>query len=288
MMSVMRFLMLLPLLLCALSAQAQLKVAALHPLLLEMGACVGGGAVQMVPLYPANLELHEFAPDVSTVAAAAGCSTVLAMGKGVEPYLHDLSESLPEAEILPLGNTLPDTMVPGTPHRDPHWWNSPALMRRAARALRDALAEQAPEHRDTFCRGYAAYAAMTEALEREARLALAALPPEHRVLVTEHAALCHFCQDFRLTPIAVYGVSKESEGDTAGMAKLLTELRAHRVPCLFSEFNESPRSLQTLARETGASVRPLIMDGVAPQMQSYAAIFRHNLNQIVQGLCPRN
>ena len=284
----MRFLMLLPLLLCALTAQAQLKVAALHPLLLEMGECVGGKAVCMVPLYPANLELHEFAPDVSTVAAATGCRLVLAMGKGVEPYLHDLSESLPDAEILPLGDTLPDTLVPGTPHRDPHWWNSPALMRRAARALRDELAEHEPEHAEDFRRGYAAYAAMTEGLEREARLALAKLPPEHRVLVTEHAALCHFCKDFRLTPIAVYGVSKESEGDTAGMARLLTELRARRVPCLFTEFNENPRALQTLARETGAVTRPLIMDGVAPQMQSYAAIFRHNLNQIVQGLCPRN
>lgn len=280
-----RILPLLLFLLCGMAAQGHLKLAALHPLLREMGNCVGGEVVETVALYPANMELHEFAPDAAAVSAAAGSHLVLAMGKGVEPYLHDLQENLPPGtELLPLGDSLPDVRVPGTPYTDPHWWNSPAAMRRAARVLRDELTEAAPEHAEVFAAGYAAYAARMEELEREARLAFAGLPAERRVLVTEHAALCHFCALFHFTPLAVQGVSRESEGDTATMARLLTELRQRRLPCLFTEAYGNPRALQTLAREVGAQTRPLVADGVSPEFRDYAAIFRHNVRQIKEGL----
>lgn len=260
--------------------QAQVKVAALHPLLTEMCAAVGGEAVETAALYPANMELHEFAPDTAAVGAAAGCSLVLALGKGTEPYLHDLQESLPEqTRILPLGDALPDVMVPESAHRDPHWWNSPAAMRRAARVLRDALTAAAPADRAAFEQGYKTYAAQMEELEREARLAFAALPADHRVLVTEHAALCHFCALFHFTPLAVQGVAQESEGDTATMAHLLTELRRRHVPCLFTEAYESPRAMQSLAQEVGAATRPLVLDGVSPTLQGYAAISVSTFNK---------
>ena len=44
---------------------AELKIASLHPLLSEMARNIGGEAVEVVDLFPANGDLHSFAPAAS-------------------------------------------------------------------------------------------------------------------------------------------------------------------------------------------------------------------------------
>lgn len=269
----------------ALGAQAQMKVASLHPLLTEMAQVVGGEALVVVDLFPPNGELHDFEPQPGDVAAAAGSRLLLACGKGVEPYLAGLKDSLSaDTKLVELGNDVPDAALPGGRGNDPHWWNCPANMKRAARSLATALAAADPAHAETYRSGSRKYAAEMDKLDREARLALSAIPAERRVLATGHAAMCHFCVQYGFTPIPVYGIAKESQGDTAGMARLLAELRAHGVRCLFHEWSESPRAMESLAAQTGATTRPLILDGICPDRKGYAAIFRENVRNIVAGL----
>lgn len=275
------------LLTCALGAQGALRVYTLHPLLTEMAQSIGGEHVEVVSLFPPNGELHDFAPEPAAVAAVSKAHMLLACGQGTEPYLSKLREALPAAvHVVELGDTLPRVTLPGTDIADPHWWNSPANMARAARVLSDLMAELDPEHAVTYAVRRRCYADKMQALENVAQLLLCRIPSEQRVLVTEHAALCHFCRDFGFTPLPVNGIAQESEGDTASMARLLSELRTAKVPAIFSELNESPRALEVLAKEVGAKVHPLIMDGYAPGYSTYQAVFRFNLRHILQAFVP--
>lgn len=271
--------------LCALGAQGALKVASLHPLLSDMARQVGGDAVEVVNLFPENGELHAFEPTASDVAAAAGAQLVLACGKGVEPYLEDLRDSLPaRTQVLELGKAVPDVHLPGSNVADPHWWNSPTAMKRASRALRQALEAAAPAQKATFAKGQRAYSAQMDTLVREARLAFAAIPQEKRVLVCSHAAMSHFCKDFGFSALAVHGIAQESEGDTASLARILAELRRQSVPCLFYGVNEPPKVLQTIAHQVGARALPLALDGINPATPAYTELFRFNVKNIVEGL----
>ncbi len=272
-------------LLCALGAQGGLKIASLHPLLSDMARQVGGDAVEIVDLFPENGELHAFEPTAADVAAAAGAQLVLACGKGVEPYLEDLRDSLPaRTQIIELGRTVPDVYLPGLYITDPHWWNSPIAMKRASRALRTALEQVAPEQKATFAKGQRAYSSLMDTLTREARLAFMGIPQQNRVLVCSHAAMMHFCEAFDFSAIAVHGIAQESEGDTATLALLLARLRSRAIPCLFYGVNESPKVLQTIARQVGANTRPLVLDGIYPEAPTYAAMFRFNIRNIAEGL----
>ncbi len=264
---------------------AELKVATLHPLLSEMASMVGGEAVEVVDLFPANMELHEFAPGTRELARAAGCRLLLACGKGAEPYLADLRESLPASvRVVEAGKNVPHATVPGTDYKDPHWWNLPDNMKRASRAVARAFAETDPAHAAQYREGQRRYARLMDGLMQEARLAFGNIPREERSIVTAHAAMTHFCLAFGFDQIALHGIAKESEGDVSTLAALLRELRARRVRCLFSEVNESPRILETIAAELPACVRPLILDGIHPGHKGYADIFRFNVNSIVEGL----
>lgn len=272
---------LLLLLTCAFGAQGALRVYTLHPLLTEMAELIGGEDVEVVSLFPPNGELHDFAPEPAAVAAVSKADVLLACGQGTEPYLNKLREALPATvHVVELGDTLPRVTLPRTDIADPHWWNSPANMARASRVLSDLLAELDPEHAEAYTTNRRNYAELMGHLENRARLLLALIPAEKRVLVTEHAAFCHFCRDFGFTPLPVNGIAQESEGDTATMARLLSELRTAKVPALFAEANDSPRTLEVLAKEVGASVHSLIMDGYGPGFPDYASIFRHNLGEI--------
>lgn len=276
-------------LLCLAHAQAQVKVASLHPLLSEMAQCIGGEHVEVVDLFPKNGELHAFQPSASDIARAAGAKLILACGKDLEPYMRDLQQSLPEGTgILSLGNAIPDVFLPGSTRPDPHWWSTPGNMKRASRAMLRALVALAPEHREALLSGQRAYAIEMDTLTREARLAFSRIAQEQRILTTSHAATAHFCKEFGFTAIAIHGIAHESEGDTASMAHLLKELRAKQVTCLFYDINESPRAMQTLADQIGAGLRPIILDGIAPGYESYASIFRANVSNISIGLAPGN
>lgn len=272
--------------LCALGCHgATVKVASLHPLLSDMARSIGGDAVEVVDLFPANGELHAFEPTAADVAAAAGASIVLACGKGVEPYLEDLQDSLPAScSIVDLGTAVPDVCLPGSKVADPHWWNSPTAMKRASRALRAALEQYAPGCKAAFAAGQRAYASQMDTLVREARLAFARIPQEKRILVCSHTAMSHFCKDFGFTALAVHGIAQESEGDTASLARILAELRQKSVPCLFYGVNEPPKVLLTIAAQVGAKARPLALDGINPATPTYAELFRFNVKNIVDGL----
>ncbi len=274
-----------PLLCLALAQAAPLKVASLHPLLSEMAANIGGERVKVVDLFPENGSLHAFEPTSRELSMAVGTKLLLACGKGVEPYLEGLRDSLPaKAQVLELGTGIPDVKLPGSERIDPHWWNNPANMKRASRSLADALAKLDPAGEATFRANQKAYGKKMDGLCTVAELLLASIPQEKRVLVTGHAAMCHFCDAFRFTPIAVQGIAAESEGDTASLAKLLAELRAKQVPCLFTEISASPRALDAIAAQVGARTLPLVMDGINPSMRSYDRLFTYNVSTILAGL----
>lgn len=264
---------------------AELKVASLHPLLSEMARSIGGDAVEVVDLFPANGDLHSFAPGSKQMAAAADADMLLACGKGIEPYLTELAESLPEDTlIVGLGRDIPNVYLPNSRRPDPHWWNTPENMKRASRLLLAVFSQQAPAQQAAFAAGQKKYAAAMDALTRKARLQFSRIPQNRRYLVTGHAALCHFCEEFGFTPITIHGISKESEGDTATLAALLSDLRSKDVRCIFTEVGASPKILEVIAEQLGVPTAPLVLDGVFPGQQSYEKLFMHNVNTISKNL----
>ena len=272
-------------LMLTLASEGSIKVASLHPLLSDMARVVGGNEVEVVNLFPANGELHAFEPTAADVAAAAGAELVLACGKGVEPYLQDLRDSLPSTtRIVELGATVPDVFIPGTRIADPHWWNSPSAMKRASRALRTELERTFPAGRETFAKGQRLYSRKMDELRRIAVLSFVPIEQEKRILVCSHAAMSHFCKEFGFTAIAVHGVAQESEGDTASLARILSQLRQQKVACLFYGVNDSPKIMQTIASQVGATTRPLVLDGIYPALGSYEEIFLFNVGNIRKGL----
>ncbi len=272
-----------------LHAADRIKIASLHPVLSDMARSVGGDAVEVVNLFPQGANLHSFDPSTAQLAAAAQAEFILACGKNIEPYLPKLRDSLPSSTtIIELGKDIPDVMLPASQVPDPHWWNSPANMKRATQTLLSTLIQHDPSKKQQYEQGAQAYTKLLDELSRTAKISFARIPQQKRVLVTGHAAMSHFCKEFNFIAVPLFGVSKESEGDTASLAILLKQLRRREVSCIFTELTSSPKMLENIAREIGASTRPINMDGVHQIHSDYASIFRDNVRAISEGLSAEN
>ena len=124
----------------AAAAAAPLQVSALHPLMADLARQVGGDRVKVVDLVGEGGNPHRFEPRPDDLARMQASALVLAAGKGLEPYLNRLHDSLQGVRVVEVGSNIPSLTLTrdgdgaaGTP--DPHWWHGVENMRRAARVL---------------------------------------------------------------------------------------------------------------------------------------------------------
>jgi zinc/manganese transport system substrate-binding protein len=281
----------------ALTAAAPLQVSALHPLMADLARHVGGERVTVFDLVGEGGNPHRFEPRPADLKQMQASALVLAAGKGQEVYLSRLKESLAGVSVVEVGSTIPSLTVGqdavytccpehagGAP--DPHWWHGVENMRRAARVVARAMAEQDPAGQAIYLENAKAYGERLEQLKRWARGELGKVPRAQRKLVTAHNAFAYFAKEFDFAVIAVAGLNHEQNNTPQEYAETIESVKKAAVKAIFPEQNTSAKVLQSIATETGATLgTPLISDGNGTGKQAgFEAMIRHNVTAITQAL----
>jgi len=171
---------------------------------------------------------------------------------------------------------------------DPHAWQSVTNVALYVGNIADGLAAADPEGADTYETNAAAYLAELDTLDADIRAAVAAIPADHRTVVTSHDAFGYFGADYDLTFVAPQGMSTESEASAQDVAALITQIREQEIAAVFVENIADRRLLDQIAAETGAQVGGTLYsdalsaaDGPAA---TYLAMMRHNVAQLSAAL----
>ena len=279
-------------------ASAELKVAALHPLIGNLVREVGGKSVEVLDLLKPGADMHHFEPSSRDIAAMKNVKIVFASGKGVESYLDNLADSVGAGvKIVEVGKPVPSLKIePGQevfmccPEHakgavDPHWWHSPSGMQRAVRAIGDELAAADPANA-------AAYKASAAAAEKKiagyrawAMQQIAQIPRENRKLVTAHAAFGYFCKEFGFKSIPLLGLSREDDASPKYLAEAVKTIREQGIKAIFPEDQANPKIITQIVNETGVRLgEPLVADGTAKGYTTLEAMLRHNVDAVVKAL----
>ena len=288
--------------------QSPIVVASLHPILGDMAQQIGGSHVTVVNLLKPNGNLHSFEPNPKDLNGLAKAQIVLASGKNIEPYLNKLKESLGSTtKLIDLGASIPDVPVVDSlkneeaDHEhvhgetcscshgpnDPHWWHTPNNMKRAARSLVKELNALHPELKKDFDQGLKNWNKKMDQLDTWAKKEMASIPAEKRMIVTGHAAMNHFCKQYHFKSLSVQGISREDEGTTGRLAKLLKELKNQQIDVVFPEYSSNPKSLTELANSMQMKIaKPLNTDGLAPEGHTFETMFQTNVKNIKEALAP--
>lgn len=272
-----------------------LDVASLHPLITEAVQQVGGKRVTIVEVMKPGMNVHKFQPKASDIRKMAKARLIFASGKGLEPYLKGLQDSLqPGQSIIEVGRTIPsqkiskkDQIYACCPNHavggiDPHWWHNVSNMERAVRVIEKALIKADPSGKATYTANSKTYLAYLRQLNRWVKGQVATIPRGKRHLVTAHAAFGYFCKAYGFKATYVQGLSADGEVSATQLAKSIQELRKEAIPMVFPEQAANPKILSQIAKQTGAKVgQPLIADG---STKSYQAMIQSNVTNIVTGL----
>lgn len=287
---------------CALAtiASAEIKVAALHPLIGNLVRDVGGKNVEVVDLLKAGGDVHHFEPSAKDIAAMKNVRVIFASGKHIESYLDNLRDSVGAGvKIVEVGKPVPSVKIEkgqeifmccpahAAGGIDPHWWHGASGVQRAVRYIGEELGAADPANAATYKANAAAKEKAIAGTRSWAMQQLAQIPKSDRKLVTAHAAFGYFCKEFGFKSLPLLGLGREDEATTKYLAEAIATIRSQGIKAVFPEDQANPKIIKQIVSETGVKLGgELIADGTAPGYTTFEAMLKHNVETIVKALKP--
>jgi len=270
-------------------AQDRLNVVASFSILGDFVRNVGGDRVNVTTLVGANSDAHVYVPAPADAKKVAEAKLVVVNGLGFEGWLSRLLKSAGgKASVVTATSGIAPLKLGSD--ADPHAWQSVGNAKIYVANIRDALVAAAPADADGFKSRANAYLADLDALEREVRAAIETIPESRRKVISTHSAFGYFAAAYGIEFIAPLGVSTESEASARDIARIITQVRAARIPAVFLENITDPRLMGRIAAETGARVGGTLysdsLTGEKGDSPTYIAMVRHNIKALTSALSP--
>jgi len=264
-----------------------LPVVASFSILADMTREVGGPAVGVRSLVPADGDVHVYEPRPSDLLAIRGAALVVTNGLGLEGWLDRLlaASGTPAPVVVAAAGVTPRRLGAGV---DPHAWQDPRNGMIYARAIAEGLARVMPGQAAEIRARAEDYAGRIAAMDAWIAQQVATVPPARRRILTSHDAFFYFGARYGIEFIGVQGIDTESEPSAAAMAALVRQIRAEGIKAVFVENMTSPRLARMVARESGAVLGPVVYsDALSPPggpADTYLRMFHHNVTQFVQAM----
>jgi len=266
---------------------------------------IGGGHVEVHGLMGPDVDPHSYIPRISDSRVLERADLIVYNGLHLEGRFQKTLEEMAARgrRVVALAETLGAEKLlsatddfPGT--KDPHIWGDPRLWAEVVGPLVEALSAIAPEHADEFRERGEGYLRELEALDGWARETLAAIAPEHRVLITSHDAFHYFGRAYGFEVRGLQGISTATEAGLRDRRDLVNFLREKGIPAVFPESTLNAKGIATVANEAGIRIasaalysdalgRPgdtFEIDGIAHDRGTYLGMIRHNVHTIAQNL----
>jgi zinc/manganese transport system substrate-binding protein len=277
-------------------AQDKVRVVATFSILADLAKNVGGDAVEVASLVGPNGDAHAYAPSPADAKLLADAKLVLVNGLGFEGWIDRLVKaSGTKAQVVAASKGVKPRQAKGESGHghdhgtsDPHAWQSVANAKIYVGNIRDALVKADPAAKSTYEANASAYLAKLDALDRDVKATIAAIPAARRKIITTHDAFGYFAAAYGVQFIAPQGVSTEAEVSARDLAKIIRQVKAQKIPAVFMENVTDPRLMRRIAEETGAKVGGKLYSdalsepsGPAP---TYIDMMKNNLKEFTAAL----
>lgn len=261
----------------------------------EMADVIGGEFVKVRVLMGAGIDPHLYRPTPSDVKHLQSADWIISSGLHLEGKMADLFHEMEKNKpVFALGDRLPQErlIVDGT-IPDPHIWFDVELWGDASVLLAEWMAEQDPDHAETYRENSKKYLATLKELHQECLKELATIPEKGRVMVTSHDAFRYLGRAYQLEVHGVQGVSTEAEASVQHINELVDLLVDRKVKAVFVESTISERNIQALIEGCGSRGHSIIQggelfsDAMGPpgtEAETYPGMIRTNIRTIVQAL----
>lgn len=277
------------------SADSEPRVVVTTGILGDVVQNLVGGAAQVEVVMPPNADPHDFAASAQQAASMRTADALVVNGLGFEEGLLD-TVGAAEDDGVPV-ITAADAIEPlplageAAEEDDPHLFTDPVRLHQAARLIADRLQGTIPELDTPAVQARVdGYLAELESLDGEVEELLAGVPPEDRLLVTNHEVFGYFADryDFEVVGVIIPGGSTLAEPSAADLTDLSREIDERGVPAIFAETSSPTRLADALAAEgTDVEVVELYSESLGEPGSpgdTYIGMIRTNAERIAAAL----
>jgi manganese/iron transport system substrate-binding protein len=171
---------------------------------------------------------------------------------------------------------------------DPHFWLNPIHVITYVENITQGLIQVDPEGADDYNLNAEAYILALNELDIWIESQVEMIPPERRLLVTNHESLGYFADryGFKVTGAIIPSVSTGASPTAQDLAALTERILETGAPAIFLETGTNPRLAEQLVSETGIKIIPDLYThstGEAPT-STYIEMMRYNTTVIVEAL----
>lgn len=279
-------------------------VATIFPVY-EFARAVAGDNADVTMLLPPGMEPHSFEPRPDDIVRVSRADLFIYTNRYMEPWAAGIVkgagggklavvDASRGAKFLKAGNGEDHDGHDdgGNGHdgegMDPHLWLDFTNAQLMVETIAAALAERDPANRAVYLANAVAYRAKLADLDERYRKGLAACATR-TVLHGGHFAFGYLANRYGLRYESAYAVSADAEPTPAKLAKLVKQVRAEGLRHIYTEELLDPRTAETIARETGASI--LMLHGAHTVSKadldkgvSFIALMEKNLASLREGL----
>jgi ABC-type Zn uptake system ZnuABC Zn-binding protein ZnuA len=173
---------------------------------------------------------------------------------------------------------------------DPHFWLDPNNVIKYVENIRDGLIAADPQGKEIYTQNAAAYIAKLSELDAWIKTQVEQIPPERRLIVTNHESFGYFADryGFKIIGTIVPSVSTNASPSAQQLARLVDHIKETGAIAIFLETGSSPQLAEQIAAETGVKVVSELYThsitepgGKAP---SYIDMMKYNVTAIVEAL----
>jgi ABC-type Zn uptake system ZnuABC Zn-binding protein ZnuA len=264
----------------------RVRVLAAETFLADMAQNVAGDHLQVESLLPPGVDPHEFQPAPQDAIKIAQSRVLIVNGLNYETWLQ---KSLQDAGNAPTLITATQGLA-SAPGGDPHLWMDPANAIRYVENIRDGLTQADPTGKEVYAAHAAAYIAQLKELDASIRSLVAQVPPERRLLVTNHDDLGPFAQayGFQIVGAVIPSVTDEASPSAQQMAALIDTIKQAHAPAVFVDVGANRNLADQVASGTGAKVvTGLYIESLSPPdgpAPTYIEMMKYDAGLIVDAL----
>lgn len=251
---------------------------------------VAGDRLTVEALFPEGSDPHGFEPTPADARRIAESRVMIVDVFGLQPAVDDLIEATMddrEATVEAAAGLPTRTQDGEDGDIDPHFWLDPLNVVGYVDNIRAALAAIDPDGSEQYAANAQSYQAELNALDEWIRDQVAQIPPEDRLLVTNHESFGYFADRYGFEVVGtVFGAGGSQAAPSAQqLAELIDTIEETGAPAIFLEAGSNEELAEQVARETGVTVvTDLYLHSLGEEAPTYVDMMRWNVTKIVEAL----
>ncbi|HEX2994522.1 MAG TPA: metal ABC transporter substrate-binding protein [Anaerolineales bacterium] len=273
------------------SGGATPDILATTTILADITRNVAGDRFSIGSLLPVGTDPHSYQPTPQDTAKLSKSKVLVINGAEYEHFLEPLLANTDgERTLIEASASLQLRSDLKSEHGvDPHAWLDPNNVIVYVENIRDGLIKFDPAGAETYQANADGYIKQLEELDAWINGEIVQIPPERRLLVTNHEALGYFAEryDFRVVGTVIESFSSDASPSAQQMAALVDQIKLFEAPAIFLDAADNPVLAQQIAEETGVKVitdlhLESLTDGApAP---TYIELMKSNVTTILEAL----